>query len=291
MHTTQTGLVTHVSSEFVDAATDMLAAYRRFCAANSSAGQLILPESLKLTPLYLAAATKLSAFVLNRPLARAAGGRSPFADVLVRADARAVALAALQSIPTHRMVPTIYPRVFRVDALPDAVGVAPPVTPLGTPFHHDDANGGTPLPLEALLRVPLPAHTFPSTTVIASTGVYLIDAHAATLVIVGADVPAEAVTEALGVPSVDALPPRELRALGPHSSRRLRNIVDSLRARRGPLSAATPLRIVGPNDGAGRALALELLVEDQTPNGGSGGRSYVDFLCQVHSAIQHRLAS
>jgi protein transport protein SEC24 len=280
----QTGLITHVTASFVDAATDMLAAYRRYCAANSSAGQLILPESLKLLPLYLAAATKLSAFVVNRPLGRPASGRSPFSEALVRADARAAALVALGSLPTHRMVPTIYPRVFRVDSLPEAVGVPPPCTPMVSPT----AEGESPLSLDALLAVPLPPHTFPSAAPIASTGVYVIDAHAMTLILVGADVAPDELEELLGAPSVDALPPAELRALGPHSSRRLRNIVGSLRARRA--GAAIPLRVVGPDDAAGRAAALELLVEDQTPASGSGSRSYVDLLCAVHSAIQQRAA-
>lgn len=34
------------------ACTDILYAYRKFCAASSSAVQLILPEALKLLPLY-----------------------------------------------------------------------------------------------------------------------------------------------------------------------------------------------------------------------------------------------
>ena len=44
----------HITSRSVDA----LYAYRKFCATNSSSGQLILPEALKLLPLYTLALTK-----------------------------------------------------------------------------------------------------------------------------------------------------------------------------------------------------------------------------------------
>ena len=44
------------------AAADALLAYRTHCAAASSSGQLILPEALKLLPLYTLALTKAPCF-------------------------------------------------------------------------------------------------------------------------------------------------------------------------------------------------------------------------------------
>ncbi len=288
MHTTQTALVTHVTQQFIDTATDMLAAYRKFCAANSSAGQLILPESLKLIPLYLSAATKFAAFIVNPVLAnRASGNRSLLSDALVRADARAASLAALMSIPTHRMLPTLYPRVFRIDEIADTVGVLPAATPLS--LQQTGAADDFPVPIEALLSVPLPPPIFPSSVKIDSACIYLIDSYSTIILLVGKDAPADAQAELFGVrASVSELPPFLLRSLGPHSSRRLRNIVESLRARRNPMGSATALRIVGPDDAPGRAAAMGLLVEDQTERGGAGNKSYVDLLCAVHSAIQQR---
>ena len=41
-----------IKDKALSVAVGALYAYRRFCATNSSAGQLILPEALKLLPLY-----------------------------------------------------------------------------------------------------------------------------------------------------------------------------------------------------------------------------------------------
>lgn len=115
-------------SDMTDAAIDMLHAYRKFCAAASSPGQLILPDSLKLLPLYLSTIGKLAAFGVNRPAEKtaaaaagkpaAAGGRaSAFGDVVVRADARAAQMIALSGMSACRVVPFIYPRLFLLHTL------------------------------------------------------------------------------------------------------------------------------------------------------------------------------
>jgi len=44
------------------AVSDTLYVYRRHCAVSANPGQLILPESLKLLPLYALALTKMAAF-------------------------------------------------------------------------------------------------------------------------------------------------------------------------------------------------------------------------------------
>ncbi len=269
----------------------MLSAYRRFCAANSSAGQLILPESLKLMPLYLSCATKHPAFVVNKLLGRPAAGRAPLADAYVRADRRAEALAALMCAPAHRLVPALYPRFFRVDALPDEAGVPPAATPIFA--EHEDPRDA-PLPAEALLQMPLPPSAFPSFAQVASDGVYVLDAQAHTLLLVAPDAADAVLAQLFAAPSAAALardgpPLRGVFNADDEHGRRLRNIVQALRARRG--NAAAPLRLLCLADPAQRQLALEACVEDVTPCGGSGARSYVDFLCSVHSTIQSRMAA
>lgn len=47
-----------VRTAIVDKCVDVLAAYRKHCASTTSPGQLILPESLKLLPIYVLALTK-----------------------------------------------------------------------------------------------------------------------------------------------------------------------------------------------------------------------------------------
>ena len=51
-----------IPAELCEVATAALLAYRTHCAASSAAGQLILPEALKLLPLYVSCMTRLAAF-------------------------------------------------------------------------------------------------------------------------------------------------------------------------------------------------------------------------------------
>ena len=101
-------------------AIEMLHSYRKHCAASSSPGQLILPESLKLLPVYLSALYKTPMFAVNRASGggAGAGGRGGGADpLLVRADARVASMLTLNSLPASRLVPFIYPRLFTLHNL------------------------------------------------------------------------------------------------------------------------------------------------------------------------------
>jgi len=171
-------------TELADAATGVLLSYRRHCAASSQMGQLVLPEPLKLLPLYVNCLLKHPAFALNVAGAggRGAGGgrASLFADVGVRGDRRAAELAALRGAPHHAAVPMIYPRVYRVDAMVDAVGKLPPITP--NTSAADLAGllaGGAPRepPAHALLRVHLPPAVWPSAEKLDEAGLYLVEAY------------------------------------------------------------------------------------------------------------------
>jgi protein transport protein SEC24 len=82
-----------------------LFSYRKFCATTSSSGQLILPEALKLLPLYSLAVTKCPMLRTETP-----------ADVRVRQ------LVSFMSLSVSFVVPRLYPRMF-------AVRVAPPQSP------------------------------------------------------------------------------------------------------------------------------------------------------------------
>jgi hypothetical protein len=119
-----------IPAELCETATAALLAYRTHCAANSAAGQLILPEALKLLPLYVSCMTRLPAFAQNRPNAAGKGSSvvglgglgaagtapgAPFAEVAMRCDRRAAELTALNALPVHRVLSAIYSRVYRVD--------------------------------------------------------------------------------------------------------------------------------------------------------------------------------
>mmetsp|Transcript_148803 Transcript_148803/g.477954 ORF Transcript_148803/g.477954 Transcript_148803/m.477954 type:complete len:1081 (+) Transcript_148803:146-3388(+) len=86
---------------------DMLHAYRVNCASMTSAGQLILPESLKLLPLYVGAIRKMPAFRSGSE---------------VRADERLSALIRVLGLPMSLTAPLVYPRVYTMLPLPERAG-------------------------------------------------------------------------------------------------------------------------------------------------------------------------
>jgi protein transport protein SEC24 len=86
-------------------AVSALHAYRRYCASNSSAGQLILPEALKLLPLFTLGLLKAPGLRPDSP-----------------PDERAAwALRTLAS-PADAAMPAVYSRLFDVAALPEPEG-------------------------------------------------------------------------------------------------------------------------------------------------------------------------
>lgn len=79
---------------------NILYTYRKFCATASSSGQLILPEALKLLPLFTLALTK------------SIGLRTD-----VRSDDRCYWLARALTISTSLAIPLVYPRMFAIHDL------------------------------------------------------------------------------------------------------------------------------------------------------------------------------
>jgi len=106
-----------VERAVTEQATEMLHSYRKHCAPHSSPGQLILPESLKLLPVYLSALYKTAAFVVNRPQPAPGPGRSPYGEVAARADVRLANALYLNSLTPSRLVPFIYPRLYALHRL------------------------------------------------------------------------------------------------------------------------------------------------------------------------------
>lgn len=92
------------------ATTDALLAYRTYCAAASSSGQLILPEALKLLPLYTLALSKAPVFRVDS-----------------RPDVRAAAMWRLLSLPAHKAIPLLYARMVPLIGLMDRPQNAMPV--------------------------------------------------------------------------------------------------------------------------------------------------------------------
>lgn len=279
-----------VAPEVTDASIDMLYAYRRHCAANSSPGQLILPESLKLLPLYLAVAGKLPAFGVNKPPSKSV---VHLGEVTVRADARVIDLATLSALPAARLVPYMYPRVYRVDLLAPHHGVPLPPGTAGAPGAPADAPPPPPpvpahtLTQEQLATVALPPVVYPSVEQLAPHATYLLDHRSGLYLIVGSESDEETFRDTFGggVPTPSALPPgTPLPALDTDASMRLWTIISAVRARKPPHQGVS---VVAPGDAPLRDFVGTLLAEDRV----GSARSYVDLLCHVHTAIQGKMTT
>ncbi|XVF36919.1 hypothetical protein REPUB_Repub19eG0100500 [Reevesia pubescens] len=103
---------------------NILLSYRKFCATVSSSGQLILPEALKLLPLYTLA------------LIKSTGLRNDG-----RIDDRSFWYNYVSSLSTPLVVPLVYPRMFAIHNLNSKEGdesVLPPIIPLSSEHVSDD---------------------------------------------------------------------------------------------------------------------------------------------------------
>ena len=93
-----------VKENLISNCAQILACYRKNCASPSSAGQLILPECMKLLPLYTNCLLKSDAL---------AGGPD------VGCDDRAFLMSAVSSMDLATSVAFFYPRLFPIHDLKD----------------------------------------------------------------------------------------------------------------------------------------------------------------------------
>ena len=88
---------------FMENCVQTLASYRRHCTATNSLGQLILPESLKLFPMYTNTVYKARAFC----------------SAPIPVDLRVYEMRLLKDMPLRTTMVYFYPRVFVLNALQD----------------------------------------------------------------------------------------------------------------------------------------------------------------------------
>ncbi|KAK7280562.1 hypothetical protein RJT34_25626 [Clitoria ternatea] len=112
-----------VREQVTNLCINALFSYRKFCATVSSSGQLILPEALKLLPLYTLALTKSTGL-------RTEG----------KIDERSFWINYVSSISTPLAIPLVYPRMVAVhdlDSKEDEESVIPPFLPLSSEHIND----------------------------------------------------------------------------------------------------------------------------------------------------------
>ncbi|XP_010252184.1 PREDICTED: protein transport protein Sec24-like At4g32640 isoform X2 [Nelumbo nucifera] len=113
-----------VREQMTNLCINILHSYRKFCATVSSSGQLILPEALKLLPLYTLA------------LVKSIGLRTDG-----RIDDRSYWITRVASLSTHLAVPLVYPRMIAIDNLISEEydgSLIPPTKPLSSEHLSED---------------------------------------------------------------------------------------------------------------------------------------------------------
>ncbi|KAG8464021.1 hypothetical protein KFE25_000189 [Diacronema lutheri] len=106
-----------IREQIVDKCVDMLAVYRRHCASSSASGQLILPESLKLLPLFGLSLTKVTALRQG-------------ADITV--DERAARIAQACRLSVSAALNFIYPTLYALPLDGELPSLPPPTVALSS---------------------------------------------------------------------------------------------------------------------------------------------------------------
>ncbi|GLE02924.1 hypothetical protein PINS_up011788 [Pythium insidiosum] len=246
-----------VKDGLVNDCVNVLFNYRKHCASSSSSGQLILPESLKLLPLYTLATLK------SRALRGNLTGNPPRGFIDVRADERVMMMGVLNSLPVEFAVSAVYPKLYSLHDMPEDCGTV-----------NDDG------------QFVLPPQLPPTAEKLDETGVFLLHSAMNCYIYVGPRASPELLLELFGVQHVDTSettldlferlenePEDGLRA-------RVRDLVEFLNSM---MPITQPLEILSKNDWR-TSRFMSSLVEDRTRN----DVSYVEFLVQVHKKIQQK---
>ncbi|OEH80200.1 sec23 sec24 helical domain-containing protein [Cyclospora cayetanensis] len=239
---------------------EILTAYRMNCASSSSEGQLILPDSLKLLPVYLQALFKHAAF------------RQSTVDPQVRLHQLLQFLRmSMSEFSTH-----IYPRL----CLLHKSYIQPPTSKERKALEKMGEYSG----VGDFVWMP---HSLPASgTHILSDGVYMCDAGSYVMLYIGQHVRREYIIDLFGFDAkLDERVALELRLQnveGTAGARVLR-VMDQLRFEKFD-APFIPLRIVVPKS-LDETRLLTHLIEDPL----SGDGSYVDFLCDLHKRVHARM--
>ncbi|KAI1310209.1 COPII coat Sec23p-Sfb3p heterodimer component [Mortierella claussenii] len=185
-----------VRDALTDKCVKILSAYRKNCASSTAPGQLILPESFKLFPLY--ALTLLKSKTLR-------SGKD------INADIRVHQMRMLKSMGVSESIAFLYPRMIPVHEMDEKLGVM-------------DSAGRVFLP--PLVRV--------SYARLNPAGAYLLENAQALYLWLGRDVPSEFLQDVFGVSTLDEVDPglRHLPELNNRTSTQLRTIASYMDGQR-----------------------------------------------------------
>ena len=255
-------------------ACDMLFSYRTYCSAHSPRGQLILPDSLKLLPLYCLGMLKHPAFIDNLDLR---GKMS-----VIRGHERAYELRRLRSCPVRTLVQSLCPRVFECLKLSEATFAQ------GNSGKHgskDERSWRNQLWRAHTIAALAPCTEKISAEALDSSGVHILDDGSTLYLHVGRACTRVELEEWFSVAPHARPPMVTFNQDSSDTAHYMSKLIDALQA-------ASPYKsqlvVVWADEPAtpGSARFAMRLVEDSL----YGSMSYTDFLCKLHASIQTRTA-
>ncbi|KAK9729542.1 COPII coat Sec23p-Sfb3p heterodimer component [Basidiobolus ranarum] len=181
-----------IKEKLTEKCVHILAAYRKHCASSTSPGQLILPEALKLFPLY--ALTILKSRALRN-------------GVDISIDSRRAFMSFLNSVGVSQSIPLLYPRLIPLHTLPENTCV---------PNEHDIICM-PPMIRDSYARLDL-------------TGAYLVDNSLTLMLWVGNQISQEFLEQVFGVSTLQEINPKvgELPELDNPTSHQIRTLMKVL---------------------------------------------------------------
>jgi len=269
----------------------ILANYRSHTTARASpSGQLILPESLQLLPLFCLSLRKSR--MLRHSIPKNATSAKPFPT----ADERAYHIFYGRMVSPNMSLQCVHPHLFQVSDMRTRDGdwITPPVLQENK---FDDANV-----IAASMRpvCQLPKTMNPSIACLDESGMYLLDDRFSFYLFIGRDVPDEKWQDLLSVGGVgssrargSSVPIGGLSLADTDSAHKLRSVIHQLRMLNSPNEALgltarntyAPLILVFVGRGSVFEEEMDsLLVDDPDTH----ERSYVDFLCDIHRSVRER---
>ena len=278
-----------------DQCVSILANYRMHTnARTSSSGQLILPESLQLLPLFCLSLRK------SRMFRHSLQTNTPSVKPSPTADERAYHLFYAAMASPSIALQCIHPNVFQISDMRvrDGEWITPPVLQVNK-FVDEDATAAS---MQQVCQ--LPKSTNPSMTCLDENGMYILDDRFALYLFVGKDVPEEKWRDLICVESnhmgntatFKKMPVGSLALASTEAGQKLRSILLQLRMMNAPnptlsLTARpthAPLILVFVGRGSVFEAEMDSLLIDDPD---SHEKSYVDFLCTVHRAIRDKNAT
>ena len=241
--------VNTIRENIISLVVSILHSYRLNCANTSSPAQLILPESLKLLPLYSHSVLKMNILRLGND---------------IRPDDRSYDLHGLTKLPLNILSSLLYMKIY----------------PIHTIYNNNDQySPGNVIDDKVILGSTIGC----TEDKIESNGIYLCDNNDIIYIYVKNGVDTNIVQDLFGVNTIGDVATLQSfpTTIQTDFAVKINNIIEQLR--RNKNGSYQPVRIITESDPL-EPYFLSLLVEDKSKL----GESYGDFLCNVHRLIQQK---